>query len=732
MKVFRVILLVMIPVIVLIVMLIGHFQTEGTLDIQNVHQSGLQPIQQQNEGEGSSDTTEIPSVPEIISTDGDSSSNSVPPVNSPSSQPQTEEATLIQVPPMPPGCSVFRKNLAVDALSPNIRSAPSIEAEVIATMQPRWYPVVGAPQQGPDGNSTNDDDLWYPIRLEDGRTGYVAAWIVRLSQDDCAPPPLECSADILHDIENKLTSNIPILIGQDCIRLDIILNQNPPSDMIQRFMPDLDEFEECENGGLNFITMLDYQAESIENMGAPVNMLGEDRCSFSHMPTPTPSDTLTPTPSGTLTPTPSGTPTLIPCGTLTVMPGDMLTPTPGSTLIPLPCNTLTPTPSNTQTLISTAITIVPTLPTVATISLPTNGGSQPTPTDTPLPTPSPTNTFVPTPTSTPTPTATLLPKIGEAQGVYLATDADGNGFGLFLLYNGERIEIKIPNTQNLQGTFAYPALSPDGRSIAFLWDTEPDDPTKGGKVRVIFLGENFTFADDLTVSPHNLNAQMYQLAWMPQIDSTNNIDTYTLLFSASAEGERGTTNIYWVSFSRHLGRQDYDLFAENASDPAWSPDGLMIAFVREGRVYFTKTMPSSLKGLQGTELENSLSPVEMSVVNQSDCDRMSEPAFGSSDEYPLFYVCTKNAVDTLHIYAKLVQSDGVKRDVSQRLDFEGLQGRNLNHPAPLVGWYLTFDDGEKLYLAEIEPDSTGVIKTITLLVDENMNIQSVSWSGKLT
>lgn len=274
---------------------------------------------------------------------------------------------------------------------------------------------------------------------------------------------------------------------------------------------------------------------------------------------------------------------------------------------------------------------------------------------------------------------------------------------------------------SIEGPIHYPSLSPDGRLVAFLQNTK-----NGWILNSITLptSEDGEIQEQpLLFSQADLLIVPGQIAWSP--DST-------MLLITMRDADR-LNNVYWVDTVEETtpARRSAGLFIANASQPAYSPsmhpedenDGL-IAVVRSGRILITRLKPTLLRDLDLTDeqieewqivIEDSL----RSLPETPSCASQRQPAFNYSDEYSLYFVCERGGVGAaLYMY---------QQGEPQQLDLP-LVISPIQNIAPLRGWYIAFDDGEEIYTAQIEPDTSNVIETISLnLSSPQRNVLYMSW-----
>lgn len=251
--------------------------------------------------------------------------------------------------------------------------------------------------------------------------------------------------------------------------------------------------------------------------------------------------TATPKPA-TSTPTASPTPlpTAIPTATETAVPS----PTPSPTWTAAPTDTPTATPAASPTPTATASPTPTPRPTATPTPTPTRQVNTPTSTPKPAAVASPTPTRVP-PTATPTPPPALAGRI-----VYPVYTEASAWYDIYLqpVAGGER--------QWLVGAASQPAVSPDGRFLAFRsW--KADD--RG--LRVMDLGG----AERRRVT-NRLEDGLP--AWTP--------DGEMIFFSSRREDDR-LDRLYLVSpyggEERMLTREYQAVYG---LDPAWLPDGRIV------------------------------------------------------------------------------------------------------------------------------------------------------------
>jgi uncharacterized repeat protein (TIGR01451 family) len=701
-----------------------------------------------NEGKYSPVLQEASSTPRTRPTD-------LPPNTSSSGGPTPVPDTLVpsavptNVPTLSPidGCAAAPGQPGYNV---RVRANPGVQAEILQeAMNYTWYPKdpLRTPQTADDGNNDDSDgNLWYPV-LVNGETGWVAGWAVRVSQQDCFgndDPLASCPADIQALAPGQLPSHDIYFFGENCRLIDEMVYEDNRTDDLG--LADFDY--ECPVEEVNTV----YQAARAIISGKLT-------------PTPTHYDC---DPKITVNVTSNAT---------NARPGDIVIFTytlsnigNGKALdlavtfdIPAPdavctsgCealafNTLKPGESISPRAYTVQIaeTAQPgrTLPVGVSVGFSFGEGEmgnmsgsadirivEASPPPPPPPTAAPSETSLPpTPTFTATPTATVPPP----SPIPLPTDT----FALFVeqsssdasqtkfVFIGEDNYVAFSYPLLIEGPLAYPALSPDGRTLVYLQDT----PDSGWMLNALTLPAASDIETQrqqiqersLLQAPEGFTILPSQIAWSP--------DGSMLLITMRDE-VNDVDNVYWVDANTAVQisprRREHGLFVANASQPAYSPlmhpeeenDGL-IAVVRDGRIHITRQKPSLLRevGLTDEQVLERLAAIESSlrtVPTTSECARQSQPAFAISDEYPLFFVCERGTNAALYLYQY-----GEPQQLDLPTDINPIQ-----HLAPLRGWYITFDDGEEIYLVEIESDSTDVIATTSLdLASERRNALFMTW-----
>ncbi|MGQ9909472.1 MAG: hypothetical protein ACUVS2_11620 [Candidatus Flexifilum sp.] len=148
------------------------------------------------------------------------------------------------------------------------------------------------------------------------------------------------------------------------------------------------------------------------------------------------------------------------------------------------------------------------------------------------------------------------------RGVFIAQTGPDAPPNLFLLEGGGIFDIGQGDSVSEYG----PAFAPDGRTIAFIGQAADDTgklmllDAETGAYRVLFSDSLGTALTDDTV------------AW--------DADGRTLYFTA--QGSDGGLNIYQIVADEHGALPS--LFLSDAAQPALTPDGMLMAFVRDGAI----------------------------------------------------------------------------------------------------------------------------------------------------
>ncbi|MBL8165520.1 MAG: DUF11 domain-containing protein, partial [Anaerolineae bacterium] len=215
----------------------------------------------------------------------------LPPTNPPGgSEPTPLPDTAVpivqptRVPTLPPtsGCSAAPGQ---PGFSVRIRENPGVQSDIIQeVMDYRWYPadVSRRPQQADDGNSDDSDgNLWYPVLMPNGDTGWVAGWAVLSSQPDCFGknnPLASCPADIQALAPDQLPSHDIYFFGDDCRLIDEMVYEDNRTDDLQRDIISLEDLRSCPSSAMEMV----YTAARDEVSGQEIPLgfrpVGVDAC----------------------------------------------------------------------------------------------------------------------------------------------------------------------------------------------------------------------------------------------------------------------------------------------------------------------------------------------------------------------------------------------------------------------------------------------------------------------
>lgn len=692
-----------------------------------------------------------------------------PPVPTTSSPEVTITSTTVQIlvelgdPKF--ACSVAPKNTGV-----NIRPSPSTAFDPIGALSYEWYEVIGI------SDETNPE-VWYQIRFGENQVGWVADSVTQVGPEDCAQnflPMANCAADIRQAAPNQLTSYVIGFFGDDCDLLDDMLNDDARTDDLQDRMPFTQRFGGCV---FSLVDLIYLRLETIQ-LGAgafeeALSRIGTEgsACSLGDEPDqPKMSfsvsdglDFISPD-GGTVTYTltfnndskhhaynvkiTSQIPSNAICVTCTTEGGSIVSEigtVKGGVTASVHVTVILPAASpqtdhiytanltyadkdgnEIETITKTDSTTVITPPTPITPT-PTGGNNDQSPTNTPAPTvtvtlPNPTLVAPPTPTSIPLPT--------DSVGVLVVSSKDGAQSQLKLISKKDNAIITV--SLSVFGKIAYPVFSPNGQTIAFL-----QDAGEGWTLRILIPNtqeERTLLRSSESGKTDGLSITEQQIAWMP--------DGKTILLTL--RDSVGQSNIYWVDLDRNFG-----LFNTNASAPAVSPENplrpsppgelgeFLFAFQRDNDIFmvtgelttkhlaFLKSNPNPPPEVFLDFNEDAVLKKQYEALQQG-CDVFSEPVFNDSDEFPLYYVCEQAGADSLMLY----KNNQPKEIVIQ---VGGKVISTFNQPAALPGWYLTFNDGESMYLVQLAPDTNEVIEVIDLeLTSDSWNAVYANWRIDLT
>lgn len=695
------------------------------------------------------EVSSTPRGPNIITTE--------PPNNPPSSTPipgdPPELPTHTLVPSLPPeaGCAAAPSQFG-NAV--NIRQEPGVTSEIIGSMDFRWYPqdISKPPAVADDGNGDDaDGNLWFAVKMPNGETGWVARRVVQTSQHDCFGNGVlvTCRADIQALAPDQLPDHDIVFFGENCELIDKMLYTDSETDGLQNTLSGSRNL--CPAGAVNSV-YLGARAMVRRDVTATAVPICKPDITISKS-----SNVAEISPGGSVVYTihysnnGNGKATNVVISDALPAGG---VPDCGSTPCDLNSTAFEWNIGDLKAGESGSLSYSVQFPNVEPGSLITNSasisfgdslGSRLPPqfasvtvrviegTVTPPP-PQPTSSDPSAPTATPTPTPTPTEPPQPPPPIPIPTDV----FALFveqsksdasqttLVFIGPDRYVAFTYPLSIEGPIHYPALSPDGRRLAFLQNTKDGwmlnsltlPTSEGGEVQKAEIKEQ-----PLLLSQEGLSIVPGQIAWSP--DST--------MLLITMRDDNRLDNVYWVDAVEKTSpaQRATGLFIANASQPAYSPsmhpevenDGL-IAVVRSGRIFITRQKPTLLRepGLTIEQVEERQIVIEDSLRPMPEtpsCASQSQPAFNYTDEYPLYFVCERGGAGAaLYLY-----TEGEPQQLDLSLEISPIQ--NLG---PLRGWYITFDDGEEIYMVQIEPDTTNVLETISLdLSSQRRNALYMNW-----
>lgn len=287
-------------------------------------------------------------------------------------------------------------------------------------------------------------------------------------------------------------------------------------------------------------------------------------------------------------------------------------------------------------------------------------------------------------------TPTLDPSLEQAVAVFIRGQQGGSANQLYMLRNRQ---VNLVST-DLAGLHMHPALDPDGRFVAYFLNTDNGlflllAETTSGKIQHVLPNGNLPIA----------SSQPGPIAWSPDGD----------LFVTLIEND--TPNIYQID----LQQQRSGLWKENASYPTFSIDGRFAAYI------------SNKDGSENIFVtDHQRDDAERDILRGSPlCDQLTNPTFDLDRQSSLYFVCHGGSSPGLYKYADDLMGP-------QRLE---ISTNPIDHLLAIPGRLLTFDDGNQIYLSEINSDLS-IARQIPLdALGSNGDIYSslsMNWTSLMT
>ncbi|MBZ0281667.1 MAG: DUF11 domain-containing protein [Anaerolineae bacterium] len=682
-----------------------------------------------------------------------------PPTATPSNDPTATTPPLTGLPPRPLTCSVAPKTSDQKV---NVRNGPSESNEIITQLPYRWYAILIV--SDPDNKGVE----WIQIRLDDNSIGWVAASVTQVSQSDCINQFIllrECQEDIQRLAPANLTGYVIDFFGDDCNFLDQMLNLDVFSDSIQDGIPLAGEFENCP---MTLVDLIYLRLQDIrQGTNRSRDLLGDtgenddDLCDITirqgHKPQMIISsirgNETIPVTGQAATYTiifqnngkgvahnvvisnavPQGA-EFVDCtnrcssdGTIFWSVGivnagqsgavsltvKLPAAEPGHSYINTASVDYTDSKGNEYPVDSKSYETRVVQTPVDPINTPQENTEPPTSIPVDI-TPSSTLPSLPTPTPDPLPANTV--------GVFVEQDQNDPDNSRMRIIRAEENLIEELQPE-VPGQIAYPSFSPDGLTIAFLQKVDGQ-----WQLRSISLtGSN----DERTLLRSNDEGRKtvglwiveQQIVWLP--------DGKTILLTI--EDGQDQLSIYWVDVQTFR----FGLFIQNASAPAISPKNkletdeenkILFAFQREGRIFLLKRITGlvDLARSETLSMEELSGEVDLATekngVPDGNCSSLLSPVFNDSEDFPLYFVCDQGSGQKLMLYYR----GRTPEVIDVRIDDGSVT--TFNRPAALPGWYLTFDDGNQVYLVELEKNTSTVVDTIPLgLGSSSWDVIYMNW-----
>lgn len=278
--------------------------------------------------------------------------------------------------------------------------------------------------------------------------------------------------------------------------------------------------------------------------------------------------------------------------------------------------------------------------------------------------------------------------IEGALGVFLAGSPDGTQTTLFVIRSDEKVEAVSVDT--VPGEISYPAISPDGKKIAYINNTSSDS-----SLVIITLDGTSAPIVPLQSSPERSIAS-YPLTW--------SLDGKLVLTTVL---ENGQQKVYWVEadpqqFNRQVGPFVLDAHSSNYS---LKEDDHRIVVIVGQTLRTTTSRPEVLRAISAVdELTKELLSIFNSLIEvptDTSCSAISRPAFGYSNEVPVFYVCQTGENYGLRVYINESIDQTIPLEPAPNISQFAQQDQYLVYDV-LPGWFITYSDGEKVYLASIQ------------------------------
>jgi len=607
----------------------------------------------------------------------------------PTEEPLPTPPTPIRLPPEPAGsCNLAPAQTTQQV---NVRPEPSTESEPIGVLGFNWYPTDGVPMTDKEGN------IWYQVDssgIATQETGWVAGiygggTVTQLSSGCEAPPPPDCTElGITVEQISELPTHIQEAFRDNCVKLLEIIRDRGQRD-IQRVVLQTDVlFEQCPLtlvgllGHLQGVGPAEWNRINDQLAKSPTGACQEAESILQgNNSTDVP---FTPTKEAEVTETPAP-PQTTPCVSPVTNPRETQEPE------------QTPEPGR-ECIFVTEPVITP--DTVTPPPIETGSNPQPAASETPSAIPTDSTSVPP-----PSPTPFVWPAgLGDATGIYTARSSNGS-VNLYAYINGGAVELPI------SGNIAYPIINFENGIVYF--------ETVENKVSLQWIDFKIKDGQREPQQPIPIFSSV-EAQSMGLILSPAPIVWWHDYILVSLNDSGGNSSIYKLNVLFSNGTPQ--LMFSNARYPAYNPEEEMIAYedTADGAIDTVSDAIIEAAELDGTTITaTSL----LGLKTQSGCTQMISPAWDYRTR-ALFFQC--------EISGELIWHRYYANEISGQADVEPLeitQQSVINNLAALPGGFLTFDNGQNIFVVQLDDDHQNVMDVTPLELPGGEIVTSMNWTN---